>query len=62
MGSTLGFFFGGIGYEIYKRYEGAGGKGGLVFGSQCSHDTVDFLAQAVAMHAVMVMQWALTNN
>ena len=37
-------------------------KRGLVFGSQCTHDTVDFLDQEVAMHAVMEMQWALTNN
>ena len=42
--------------------EGAGGKRGLVFGVQCSHDAVAFLAQAVSMGAVMEMQWALTNN
>ena len=49
-------------YDVYRICEGAGGRRELVFGSKCSHDTVYFLAQAVAMHAVVAMQWAITNN
>ena len=37
-------------------------KRGLVFGIQCSHDTVACLSQLVGMHGVMEMKWTLTNN